>query len=259
MDNLLEFLSKRMSRHVVVSGDHSDLLIWGVRERNGVNLLGFSLNQLDTSQQSKRAEHLRKVGTQLSEKTGLTYIEIYYPADLIQNPLAKIRIDNISYPEGEAGKQLQNVWGTSQQQIGTQKEVNKHTADAFHAWARVNLPTSYVRMDIDAIITETSDASELVSLIEIKRSTAISVANWSPYTADIRNYFLEYRLADLADLSFYTLNHGCKDAPVKEDTLIGLHKISDVDLRNNRIISEKNIMNANQLANMLDSDYEVIP
>jgi hypothetical protein len=251
MDNLLSFLDERMSGKVVVSGDYIDLLIWGVREGNGVNILGISLNQCDTNQQSGRADRLRKIGYHLAKRIGLPFIEIRYSQDLLQNPSAKINIKGVCYPRGEASRVLQSIWGTSQSQVGTRKAVNRQIADAFHAWARENLPTSYIRIDIDAVLT--TETSELHSLIEIKQSTVIHVERWNPYTDDIRNYFLEHKLANTAGIDFLTLNHECKYIPVREDTLIGLHTIHDVDLFKNRIVSEKRVMRADELAVLLNS------
>lgn len=235
MDNLLQYLKKNLGNKIIVSGDNIDLLIWGERHQNEVNILGISLNRQQDVDLGLRGEQLLNIGKGLSDKSGVEFMEIIYPKDLNINPSAELIINGEKKSKEDSIDEIQRILGTSYTNYGTNKGVNRQVADSFHTWARDNLPTSYVRIDIDAIHSSENDVSDIISLIEIKRSTAIKVEYWKPYTQDIRNYYIENVLAKLAELNFYTINHSCRFINVEDDTIIGFFEISDVDIKRNEI------------------------
>lgn len=249
MDNLLLYLEKDLGQKITISGGNIDLLIWGERCNDQVNILGISLTRQHDIFLDSRGERLFNIGNELSDKSGLKFIEIIYPRDLSSNPNAKLIINGNFISKDEAVNEIQKMWGSAYKKYGTKKDVNKQIADSFHLWARINLPTSYVRIDIDAILSSENDGSNIISLFEIKRSTAVKVEKWKPYKQDIRNYYLENKLSKLANLKFYTINHSCKFIRVENDTLIGLYNILNIDIQRNDIEYKRELMTAKELSN----------
>lgn len=251
MDNLLKYLEKNLAEKLTISGGNVDLLIWGERYSNQVNIFGISLNRQNDIYLDSCGERLLNIGKELSDKSGLKFIEILYPSDLNNNPHAELIINGKNFSKEDSVNEIQRIWGSTYETFGTKKEINKQVADSFHSWARNNLPLSYVRINIDAILSKENDGSNIISLFEIKRSTAIKVEKWEPYKQDIRNYYLENKFAKLAKLKFYTINHSCKFTEVDDGTKIGLFKILDIDIKLNDITYEKDLMTAKELSNFL--------
>lgn len=248
MDELLQYLKIKLENRITVSGDNIDLLIWGERHYNEVKILGISLNRQEDVALDLRGDQLLSIGKALSDKSGVGFMEIIYPNDLIENPNAELIINGENKSKEDSIDEIQRILGTSYADFGTTKQVNKQVADQFHGWARDNLPTAYVRIDIDAIHSSENDVNDIISLIEVKRSTAISVLNWLPYTNDIRNYYIENVFTKLANLNFYTINHSCKDIDVVDNTVRGFYDILDVNIELNKILFEQKLWTAAYLA-----------
>lgn len=107
---------------------------------------------------------------------------------------------------------------------GTKKEKNKHIADVFHAWSRAKLSSRVVKQDFDAIYKNQDN----YTMIEVKRSPTQTIAHWSPYRADGRNYDIQHRFAEMLHTAFYTFHH--RGGQCGDTTEVGCYQISKVDL-----------------------------
>ncbi len=250
MDNLLRYLHNHFNDQLAVSGETGDLLIWGERINNGVRLLGLSFNVSTITKTTQgHGDLLFSCGKYIASKINLPMMHIIYPPDLLKNPLATLLINGQSLRKNEAERTIQALLGTKQTVLGTAKDVNKQTNDAFQDWARDNLPRNYVRNDIDALLlTQTYEPRKL---IEVKRSTQIPPTRWTPFTNDARNYYMGNLLARRAELNFITLNHANKDIRVDDETTVGVHLIDGVSLNPDQIRSRKTLVNARELSKML--------
>lgn len=249
MDNLLRYLHNHFSDQLAVSGETGDLLIWGERINNGVRLLGLSFNTSNAMRTTRgHGDLLFACGNHIASKLNLPILSIIYPSDLLTNPLATLLINGQNVTKNNAQRTIQALFGTRQTILGTAKDVNKRTNDVFQDWARDNLPRSYVRNDIDAILL--TQAYEPSKLIEVKRSTQVPPTRWTPFTNDARNYYMGNLLAQRTGLDFITLNHANKDIPVDDKTTIGIHFIDGVSLNPDQIRSRKILVNAKELVTM---------
>ncbi len=252
MDNLLTYLHNHFRDQVAVSGEAGDLLIWGERINNGVKLLGLSFNVSTVTRTTQRhGDFLFSCGKHIASKINLPMMHIVYPPDLQTNPLATLLLNGQSIRKNDAQKAIQVLLGTNQTILGTAKDVNKRTNDAFQDWARDNLPRNYVRNDIDAVLL--TQAYRPWKIIEVKRSTQIPPTRWTPFTNDARNYYIGNLLAQRAELNFITLNHANKDVPVDDETTVGVHLIDGVSLNPDQIRSRKTLVSARELVKMLQA------
>ncbi len=249
MDNLLRYLHNHFSDRLAVSGETGDLLIWGERITNGVRLLGLSFNISAAARTTQgHGDLLLSCGKYIASKINLPMMHIVYPPDLQPNPAATLLINGQRVGKNNAQSIIQALLDTRQTILGTAKDVNKRTNDAFQDWARENLPRDYVRNDIDAILL--TQAHEPLELIEVKRSTQVPPTRWAPYAADARNYYMGDLLARRAGLKFITLNHANKDVSVDDGTTVGVHFIQGVSLNPDQIRSRKILVNAKELVEM---------
>ncbi|MEO8891651.1 MAG: hypothetical protein ABI417_08975 [Coleofasciculaceae cyanobacterium] len=243
MDNLLTYLSNQFGSRLAVSGETGDLLVWGERVNNDIRLLGLSYNTSTTSQALQENNHpLLSSGNKIAQQINLPLVRIIYPANLNTDPNSALNIDGERVEREEASAKIQHKFGTQYKLFGTTKLVNRSTNDAFQDWARVNLPQNYIRIDLDAILHVEDQKPALI--IEVKRSTQVSVQRWEPYIADIRNYYIVDLLAKKAGLKFITLNHAYRDSLVSDESIIGIHNIQKISLEPQVIKSTKLLIKA---------------
>jgi hypothetical protein len=122
---------------------------------------------------------------------------------------------------------IQKIFQTNLKRMGTLKEINKSISDWFQQWARANLPSEYVRTNIDGLII--SDKGNPKILLETKRSS-YALERWLPFDADSRNYYLQHIFTKDTDLQFWTVYH-IKGAKISDEEKIALFTISNVDLK----------------------------
>ncbi len=255
MDNLLRYLQDHFHDRLVVSGEAGDVLIWGERINNGVRLLGLSFNiSTETKTTQAHRNFLFESGKYIASRISLPMLYIEYPPDLYSNPRATLLINNKVIRKEEAQSTIQALLGTNRTVLGTTKEVNRRTNDAFQDWARESLPREYVRNDIDAMLLTPEHTPSV--LIEVKRSTQIPPARWSPFTNDARNYYMGVLLAKEAALRFITLNHANRDFLVNDETSVGIHFIQGVSLNPDRIRSEKILAQAKETIPILQEQKQ---
>lgn len=228
MDNLLQYLKKSLKDCLVVSGEGCDLLVWGYRQENDIILLGISANIPCNTTISESHKRKIETGKYIAEKIQIPFLFIRYPLDININLNGKLIINGTEIEIQQASSQIQYILGTKFQSFGTAKYVNKSTNDPFHEWARINLPSDYIRVDLDAIICSSSGIPKI--LLEIKRSTKIPVKVWKPYKEDARNYLIHMRLCEKCSMRYYTLNHNNLNVMVTNDTEIGIYKIDNVSI-----------------------------
>jgi hypothetical protein len=146
--------------------------------------------------------------------------------------------------ESEFSRFIQESFHTELVSVGTKKAVNRRTSDLFREWARTNVPTEYVRIDIDGMLLAPS--RELVAIIEVKR-TNISLETWEPCAQDSRDYFIKHQLAKRAGLRFWTLHHLGATA-IQDETKVAAFHVTRVDLGASKwIYYGKKTMTARQL------------
>lgn len=106
---------------------------------------------------------------------------------------------------------------------GTHKQKNKWVADAFHVWSRCKLSSRLVKQDFDAIY----QLGDRFAMIEVKRSSAKSLQDWTPYKDDMRNYDIQNQFAKIIEAPFFTFHHA--DAACDDATGVGCYQVLDVN------------------------------
>ena len=255
MDNLLAYLKRNLPNHLLISGEQGDLLVWGERDNNDVHLLGISYNgQINQNGSESISYELLRIGKKTSDLYNIPFMHIQYPIDLDTKPDKFLVINKIKIELSDAAEYIQKFLGTDGKIKGTNKEVNKSTNDAFHKWARSNLPQNYIRVDIDALLISSENMPK--AILEIKRSTQVNPANWKPYVQDARNYMIQKKLAYRLKIPYVTLNHNCLFTAVEDKTLIGRHEINAVSLDPLRITSNKQLIQATNVVYYLKAILE---
>jgi hypothetical protein len=236
-DEFLFYLKNNVQDRLIASFDNTDLLLWGSRKNNDVQLLGVTINigvrdlQTIDYMSDKRVAEAMTTGFLLSQMSHSAFFAIVYPfsgtgdfkvtsTDDPTNWSKSLIVEQAVMP-----KLIQQSFHTDFRAVGTAKPVNKTTSDWFHDWARVNLPLEYIRTNIDGLLS--SDNGRLSIILETKRSF-FAVDSWRPYKNDARNYFLQRLLATDAGLKFWTVYH--VKGQVEDRTGISLFEIFDVFL-----------------------------
>jgi hypothetical protein len=233
-DEFLIYLKEKIGNRLLVSYENIDLLLWGVRDSGSVKLLGLTLaigvekpetvTKHELRQLSEKADTIMRVTSSLSKNNDLTFFIVLYP--LLGGPSFKVTdpanplsleqsfvVEEYKMPNLFAG-----FFKTKLRSSGTAKRVNKSTSDWFHDWTRANLPTEYVKANIDGLVL--NEKGKPTILLETKRSF-FKPSLWEPYQADSRNYYLQGLLARITNLSFWTVYHE-KGVSVKDDSDIAL-------------------------------------
>lgn len=126
------------------------------------------------------------------------------------------------------------------------KEINVKTANEFHEWQRVNLPSSLVIQDLDSWAVVISDSKKdyvPCGLFELKRSFE-EVDKWSPYKDDYSNYKALFTFATKASLPFFTI-YFKKGGPLIR---VAWFEVRDVNAeKNDWIVYDKEILTSDQL------------
>lgn len=86
---------------------------------------------------------------------------------------------------------------------GVYKPENK-TTNSFQDYTRQYLPRAYIIQDFDIFVEESP--GEPAALVEIKRTRARS-NNWTPYSNDWPNYYLQLNLASESDIKPLLIHH----------------------------------------------------
>lgn len=251
MDNLLLYLKNNLGNHLLISGNRGDLLIWGTRSESDVLIKGFSYNiPSDIKKITNEEKHLFLVGQNMSNELSLPIIGIRYPLDLLSNTDSILTINKEEIRSSKASSFIQSILNTDFKKQGTSKKINSKASDVFHAWARRNMPTQYIRVDIDALIQNQKDHNPK-AIIEIKRSTRIEPKDWTPFTDDASNYLIQLILADKLNIPFITLQHSNLTEDVLNETQIGIHLIKQVTMDPVSIMSTKRLLSANEIVSYI--------
>ncbi|WP_167769477.1 hypothetical protein, partial [Thermococcus sp. GR7] len=123
---------------------------------------------------------------------------------------------------------LQNCFGTSYQEFGTTKK--SHSAPSpFRLWGRRYLPTAYIPLDIDILISNNQNIPRV--LVEIKRTDKIPVREWKPFNEDWRQYLVYLTLTREISMEFILINQEYKknlSIRISDDTEIGWYLMKSV-------------------------------
>ena len=241
-DEFLIYLKDKIGDRLIVSFENIDLLLWGVRDSGSVRLLGLTLamgiekpeavTKQELERLTNKAENIMQVALSVSKSSDAAFFIVLYPllggssfrvTDLA-NPLSLEQ--SFVVEEDKMPSLVEGFFNTKLRSSGTAKQVNKSTSDWFHDWTRANLPTEYVKANIDGLVL--NDEGKPTILLETKRSF-FKPSVWEPYQADSRNYYLQGLLAKSTNLSFWTVYHE-KGVSVKDVSDIALFIILDVAL-----------------------------
>lgn len=267
-DEFLLYLKDNLQRRLIISFNSTDLLLWGVRKRSRVELLGLTLNVGVESLRTITGDlndswttRVMQVASSLSYNSDSTFFAIAYSLSgddyfRVTDPKDSTNWSKSSkVKETEMPELIQTFFKTKLGIRGTAKAVNKETSDWFHDWARANLPRDYVRTNIDGLVLDKKQRPNL--LLETKRSF-YEADSWKPWKADARNYYLQHLLATKANLEFWTVYHK-KGRIVTDRTEVALFVISDVslDTENRWIIYHRLNTNASNVLNKIN-EIEVL-
>lgn len=216
-----------------VSTDEEAMLVWGKEKgTNDADLLGFSYNSprsFDEITDDGKLEML----AHLADRNDVPLLWIgkrqfhngeleLGTVELQSDGAAKADAERINL--ADAAAEIQRLFGTEYDEMGTAKEKNKRTAGGFHDWSRESLPRSYKKQDLDIVVT--SDTAEPRYIIELKRSF-IERTNWTPYRDDLRNYVLQVKSADGADAIPLIVYQNKED--ITDHSEVTLFRINDVN------------------------------
>jgi len=246
-DEFLIYLKEKVGEHLIASFEHADLLLWGARDGDGVVLLGLTLaigvqdpaNMKEISHLSKKVKDIMEIAFSLSKKSNSVFFTICYSISgsslfRITNPKDPLNLmSSLVVDEKSTPAMIERLFMTNFGSTGTEKPVNKSTSDWFHRWTRANLPTQYVKANIDGLVLD--QEAKPVILLETKRSFESS-NTWRPYQADSRNYYLQNMISKKAALDFWAVYH-VKGLPVDDSSDIALFIVTDVSLINQEWIS----------------------
>jgi len=222
--------------NIVFSDEGTTLRMWGQFTRSGtVEPIGLSFHHPDpwsefTPNQGKqpRSPELECLAT-IADRINVPLIwfgenginwrnfhgnlelgELTYNSDrnTFTNDIEKLTIADLE-------PALQDHFGTSLDADGTNKEENEQFS-AFQQYTSQYLP-SYVIQDFDAI--GQSKPGEPTSIIEAKR-TKQNPKDWTPFTKDAPNYYLQIQLASEANVEPLIVNH--PQNPLKNE-LVGFY------------------------------------
>lgn len=259
-DEFLVYMKDKINDRLIMSFDHTDLLLWGKRTDDSVELLGLTLNigvkepKTFRSKQDEfddRVNNVLQVVSLISQRSSSPFFIIVYSTAggssfRVTNPSDPLNWSkSLEVDEGIMSAFIQKFFKTTLESKGTSKPVNRTTSDWFHDWARENLPEEYVRTNIDGLILDKKKNPSI--LLETKRSFQ-DPYSWKPYKEDSRNYYLQYLLATKSDLSFWAVYHK-KGEPVDDETKIALFLISGVSLnvKNNWITYNRSNTDASEV------------
>lgn len=241
-DEFLTYLRERVDDRLISSFENVDLLLWGIRDSGDVRLLGLTLTigvsglatmeagELDLL--ARKVDFVSQPALLLSQRSRSTFFTILYSLSgeslfRVAEPKRPLSLSgSLKILENDMPSVIQSYFGTNAGSSGTAKPVNKSTSDWFHIWTRANLPTEYVKANIDGLLL-TADEDPTI-LLETKRSFT-KPRVWKPYSEDGRNYYLQNVLAKRAGIRFWTIYHE-KGVTVKDDSEISLFVITDVAL-----------------------------
>jgi hypothetical protein len=240
-DEFLAYLKSKIGERLIISFDNTDLLLWGVRDSGIVRLLGLTLaigidnleagtTKLD--QMAIKINYLANIALSLCENSISAFFIILYSLSggsvfRVTNPEDPLNLPHSAeIEENKMPMTIEGFFGTNLGSFGTAKPVNKSTSDWFHVWTRANLPTIYVKANIDGLVL--TKGGKPTILLETKRSFA-ETSNWQPYQADSRNYFLQDLFAKKAGLNFWTVYHK-KGFQVTDSSETALFIISEICL-----------------------------
>jgi len=241
-DEFVTYLKGKLSEGIITSFDNIDLLLWGARDQNSVKLLGITLtvglvnlnwiaNKIILLE--NKISRIVLIASKLSQKCRIKFVVIFY--SLSDEPFFLITDHNVNptdlrklkrVDEKQMPSVIQHLFNTEFGSHGTGKQVNKTTSDWFHEWSRANLPTEYVKANIDGLLLNEKDEPEIV--LETKRSFS-DASGWSPYYADARNYHFEGLLAKIAEIEFWTVYHK-KGELINDSSNVALFAITDTAL-----------------------------
>jgi hypothetical protein len=240
-DEFLTYLKSKIGDRLIISFENTDLLLWGVRDSGSVKLLGLTLAigidnlGMGTSQLNQLANkinNIANVAQSLSQRSNSVFFVVLYSLSggsifRVTNPKDPANLSNSKVvDEDRMPMTIEGFFGTSLGSPGTAKPVNKSTSDWFHVWTRANLPTIYVKANIDGLIL--TEESKPVILLETKRSF-YETSNWQPYKDDSRNYYLQSLIAKKAGLNFWTVYHK-KGIQVTDSSEVALFIIYEIQL-----------------------------
>jgi hypothetical protein len=268
-DEFLIYLKGKIGKRLIVSFENIDLLLWGNRYSGNVRLLGLTLaigiNDLEAVTENKldqladKANIIMRKALSLSQRSKIPFFVILYSLSggslfRVTDPRNPLNLSqSFEVEENKMPATIEGFFNTNLVSTGTAKPVNKSTSDWFHDWTRVNLPTEYVKANIDGLVL-TQEGKPAI-LMETKRSFA-KPTNWQPYQADSRNYYLQDQLAKKTGLRFWTIYHE-KGIPVKDNSDVVLFIVIDVALgKENWISCHRFDTNALKVAEMLEEACE---
>jgi hypothetical protein len=123
-------------------------------------------------------------------------------------------VDTNSVKTSNFADYLQDIFGTNLGSSGTGKEAEKTIP--LQAWGRTNLPSDYITLDLDIVVTDSNNRVKGVG--EIKR-TYQSIASWSPYEfPDKLNYYLQSAVCSGLDATPFIIKH--QKESVTEDNYV---------------------------------------
>lgn len=259
-DEFLVYMKDKINDRLIMSFDHTNLLLWGTRTNDSVKILGLTLNigvEEPRTFRSKgdgfdtRVDDVLHVASLLSQRSNSRFFVIVYStigdsSFRVTDPSDPLNWSKgLEVDEGKMSVVIQEFFKTTLESKGTSKAVNRATSDWFHDWARENIPEDYVRTNIDGLILDKKKHPTI--LLETKRSFQ-DPYSWKPYKEDSRNYYLQYLLATKSDLSFWTVYHK-KGESVDDRSKIALLLISGVSLnvKNNWINYHRSNTNASEV------------
>ncbi len=263
-DEFLTYLKSKIKDRLIMSFNNTDLLLWGVRKKNEVKLLGLTLNigtrNLQTIKKgivnrTNKVNKIMRIAYSLGNAANSTFFGIVYSLSgddyfIVTDPRKPLDwTRSFEVEEAKMPSLIQDFFKTDLGTAGTAKAVNKATSDWFHVWARANLPLEYVRVNLDGLILKEDQRPNI--LLETKRSF-YSVDSWLPWEADSRNYYLQNLLATNSDLRFWTVYHK-KGMIVNDETRITIFMISAVNLdADNWIAYHRVITEASKVLKLVD-------
>jgi hypothetical protein len=239
-DEFLTYLKGKVGERLTISFDYVDLLVWGARVNESVRLLGLTLTigvsgVLSPSKFEgiqMKIINIARIAQELARASKSVFFIVLYSISgdsvfVVTNPDDPLNLDaGKSVNENDMPKIIERFFNTNLGTAGTAKSVNKSTSDWFHVWTRSNLPTAYVKANIDGLILTEQGTPSI--LLETKRSF-YETRRWQPFQTDGRNYLLQYLLAKKTDLDFWTVYHK-KGLQVSDASDISLFLISGVNL-----------------------------
>jgi hypothetical protein len=265
-DEFLTYLQAKVGERLISSFESIDLLLWGMRRTNDVNVLGLTLavgvgklagiTSDGLNELAKKSDVVLRKALLLAQRSGIPLFTVFYSL----SGESLFRITETREPlnfsasmvveENQMPGAIQSRFGTKSARVGTTKEVNKSTSDWFHVWARANLPTEYVKANVDGLVL--TDIGGPSVLLETKRSF-VRPASWNPYPQDSRNYYLQNALSKKTGMAFWTVYHK-KGITVEDNSEVSLFVILDVNLSSGNWISYRRYdISASEVVNMLQT------